>query len=405
MNRDNDLLPPQPAPQRRAQAPDVGRTLDAPANALPPALSAKLARHYGRDFGDVRIHADAEAGASALALGAEAYTIGRDIVFAPGAYRPESAEGRRLVAHEAAHVVQQDGKPAPGGALRMGAHDSVAEHEAAQASSQFEQPGARTGRQRQLQHSPPTLQRSLFGSILGGVLGAAAGIALGAVLGPVGAVIGGIAGFVAGAVIGDQASRRSRGLSSDERIYLHEIFLDSVDYGEVTITRGSVFSLGAARTLGNTINLQDEHFVGDTMDLSDAGTLVLAHEMGHVWQYQNGGLDYIPSSLVPQIKAAITGGDRNAAYDWRSAVRNHVDWSDWNAEQQAECVSDYNEALRRLKTNAYATDAAGTQQRLKDIQTVSLAQPYIELVRAGIGAPGSRRRNASMAPADEGGGS
>jgi hypothetical protein len=105
--------------------------------------------------------------------------------------------------------------------------------------------------------------------------------------------------------------------------------------------------------------------------------------MGHVWQYQNGGLAYIPSSLIPQIVAGLSGQSRNAAYDWRNAVRNHIDWSEWNAEQQAECISDYNEALRRIN--------AGTAT-LADYETVTLAEPFIALVRERIGAPGSSRR-------------
>ncbi|WP_372015262.1 eCIS core domain-containing protein [Pseudoxanthomonas sp. 10H] len=400
--KDHDAIPSQAATPRHAPVPDLGRSLDGPAQALPPALAVELAHHYGRDFGDVRIHADADAGMSALALGAEAYTVGRDIVFAPGAYRPDSTAGRRLVAHEAAHVVQQGAQPARGGDLRLDAGEGAAEREAEQAGAAFGQPRAAGAHHLQPRGGGAVVQRSLFGSILGGVLGAGAGIALGAFFGPLGMVVGGIAGLVAGAVIGDQASRRSRSLSGTEKTYLYEIFRDSVDYDDVTITRGSAFSAGAARTIGNTINLQDEQFTGDTMDLSDDGMLVLAHEMGHVWQYQNGGLDYIPSSLIPQLRAAITGGDRNAAYDWRSAVRNHVDWADWNAEQQAECISDYNEALRRLRANAYTADARRAQRRLEDIQTVSLAEPFIERVRAGTGAPGSRRHGAS-APADEGG--
>ncbi|WP_198506822.1 hypothetical protein, partial [Dyella ginsengisoli] len=201
------------------------------------------------------------------------------------------------------------------------------------------------------------------------------------------------AGLVGGAIAGDMATRRSRSLSSAEKTYLREIFRDSVNYDAVTITRGSALSTGAARTVGNTINLQDEHFVGNTMNLSDAGQLVLAHEMGHVWQYQNGGLAYIPSSLIPQLAATLSGGDRNAAYDWRSAVRNHIEWADWNAEQQAECISDYNEALRRVNADAYGDSPEGGQRRLRDIQTIVLAEPFIELVRARVGAPGSSRRH------------
>ena len=401
--KDREPLPPRT--QNPQRMPDVRKALDRPASRLPDGVNAELSQHYGRDFRDVRIHTDAQAAQAALAIGAEAYTVGRDIVFAPGAYRPESSDGLRLIAHEAAHVVQQGAQSHGSGALQLGCTDSDAEREADLAAEHFDRIDGGAPLAPRPRHGPPTLQRSLLGSIVGGLLGGAAGagigMAVGSLFGPVGmlvgGIVGGVAGLVGGAVAGDLATRRSRSLTGDEKNTLREIFRDSVDYDRVTITRGSALSAGAARTTGNTINLQDEHFVGDTLDLSDAGQLVLAHEMGHVWQYQNGGLAYIPSSLIPQIVAATSGGDRNAAYNWRDAVRNRIDWADWNAEQQAECISDYNEALRRLNANAYGTDARGGERRLADVATVVLAEPYIERVRARVGAPGSRRRQMPVA--------
>jgi hypothetical protein len=59
------------------------------------------------DFSGVRIHADARAIESARAMNALAYTVGRDIVFGAGQYAPETEAGRRLIAHELTHVVQQ----------------------------------------------------------------------------------------------------------------------------------------------------------------------------------------------------------------------------------------------------------------------------------------------------------
>ncbi len=58
-------------------------------------------------FSDVRVHTDPAAGRAAEALGASAFTSGRHIVFAPRAFDPASPSGRRLLAHELAHVVQQ----------------------------------------------------------------------------------------------------------------------------------------------------------------------------------------------------------------------------------------------------------------------------------------------------------
>lgn len=62
---------------------------------------------FDHDFSGVRVHAGAEAGHSARAIGARAYTTGTDIVFAPGQYAPGTAAGRHLLAHELTHVVQQ----------------------------------------------------------------------------------------------------------------------------------------------------------------------------------------------------------------------------------------------------------------------------------------------------------
>jgi hypothetical protein len=62
---------------------------------------------FGTDFKDVRVHTDSQATASAEVLNANAYTSGRDIYFAAGKYAPENEEGKRLLAHELTHTIQQ----------------------------------------------------------------------------------------------------------------------------------------------------------------------------------------------------------------------------------------------------------------------------------------------------------
>ena len=66
-------------------------------------------RGFGHDFANVRIHADESAARSARDINARAYTVGNHIVFAQGGYAPGTDEGRRLIAHELAHVAQQAG--------------------------------------------------------------------------------------------------------------------------------------------------------------------------------------------------------------------------------------------------------------------------------------------------------
>jgi hypothetical protein len=62
---------------------------------------------FGCDFSKVRVHTGPEASESTRELNARAYTVGRDIVFGDGWYEPRTANGRRLLAHELTHVVQQ----------------------------------------------------------------------------------------------------------------------------------------------------------------------------------------------------------------------------------------------------------------------------------------------------------
>jgi hypothetical protein len=75
---------------------------------------------FGASFGDVRVHTDDRASQSAEAVGANAYTVGSDVVFKTGRYDPGSGAGQKTLAHELSHVVQQsrgpvDGTSAPGG--------------------------------------------------------------------------------------------------------------------------------------------------------------------------------------------------------------------------------------------------------------------------------------------------
>jgi hypothetical protein len=72
-------------------------------NALPGALQAQMNAAFDFDFSAVQVHQ----GPEAARLGAEAFTAGTDVHFAPGRYQPDSAAGQSLIGHELAHVVQQ----------------------------------------------------------------------------------------------------------------------------------------------------------------------------------------------------------------------------------------------------------------------------------------------------------
>ncbi len=74
---------------------------------LPESTRAFMEQRFGYDFSQVRVHTDAKAEESAKAVNAKAYTVGKDVVFGEGQYSPGTSEGKKLMAHELTHVVQQ----------------------------------------------------------------------------------------------------------------------------------------------------------------------------------------------------------------------------------------------------------------------------------------------------------
>jgi hypothetical protein len=87
----------------------VQGALASPGQPLDAATRTFMEPRFGYDFSQVRVHADGQAAESSKAVNALAYTVGQDVVFGSGKYDPVSSAGRRLLAHELAHVVQQSG--------------------------------------------------------------------------------------------------------------------------------------------------------------------------------------------------------------------------------------------------------------------------------------------------------
>jgi hypothetical protein len=76
---------------------------------LPPESRDFMESRFGRDFSNVRVHADPAAGELARQVGARAFTTGNHVFFAPGEFQPDRKPGQHLLAHELTHVVQQRG--------------------------------------------------------------------------------------------------------------------------------------------------------------------------------------------------------------------------------------------------------------------------------------------------------
>jgi hypothetical protein len=105
---------------------------------LEAGARARLERGLGTNLAGVRVHTDGEADELAQAFGAVAFTHGADIYFRAGVYKPETAAGMRLLAHEAAHVSQQTGGAGP----RAAAPDTLSVSEPGDALEQLADRGA-----------------------------------------------------------------------------------------------------------------------------------------------------------------------------------------------------------------------------------------------------------------------
>ncbi|WP_197514980.1 DUF4157 domain-containing protein [Mycobacterium sp. 852013-50091_SCH5140682] len=116
----------------------VTDALNSTGQALDASVRALMEATFRSDFSHVRVHTDATASQSALIHNAHAYTVGTDIVFGAGEYEPHTADGRKLLAHELSHVVQQSDR----GHVNTTASPATAEREARRLSDTIDANGA-----------------------------------------------------------------------------------------------------------------------------------------------------------------------------------------------------------------------------------------------------------------------
>ena len=88
---------------------NVQVVISTPGRALESSTRAFFEPRFGHDFSSVRVHTDSVAAESARSVGALAYTVGKDIVFGDNRYSQHAGSGGRLLAHELAHTIQQQG--------------------------------------------------------------------------------------------------------------------------------------------------------------------------------------------------------------------------------------------------------------------------------------------------------
>jgi hypothetical protein len=125
--------------QAGGEVDSVEEALRSPWQPLDSATRAFMEPRFGHDFSQVRVHTDARAGESAQGINALAYTVGRDVVFEAGRYAPHTSEGRKLLAHELTHVVQQGGLQAgPQAKLAISSPDDASEQEASEIADRLD---------------------------------------------------------------------------------------------------------------------------------------------------------------------------------------------------------------------------------------------------------------------------
>ena len=180
-------------------------------------------------------------------------------------------------------------------------------------------------------------------------------------------------------------SLAGRALLRSETELARTVFGNSIDYTRVRLIIGN---LAAGTTAGNNIRLPEDFSIAN-----EEHKQLLIHEMTHVWQFQHNGAGYITTSLLQQMHAGATRGNRNFAYDYRISAGNT--FFEFAPEQQAFIVENYYAMLRDQQligaaggmTRTYKSnhlDASGfnavitAQQRSTEITTeLPLHEPLI----------------------------
>lgn len=176
--------------RRNASTPNVSTSVGAPLDA---ATRAFFEPRFGHDFSSVRVHADRHAAESARMLNAQAFAVGQDLVFAGGQYAPTTEPGKRLLAHELTHVVQQaNSNNAVQTKSLFSSSSDRAEQEATRVADRVvagervavtQQPAALVQGNGWLGAGIGALSGGLIGLLAGGPIGGLVGLGVGALVG------------------------------------------------------------------------------------------------------------------------------------------------------------------------------------------------------------------------------
>jgi hypothetical protein len=301
---------------------------------------AFMEARFGHDFSRVRVHTDRDAVASATSLQALAYTVGQDIVFGRGQYEPGSERGKRLLAHELTHVIQQ-GSAAPLRQIAFGTQTATQVEQQGEGSSDMQARAVaptRSSAEREAQsvsnavaegrplpgpvsaQSSGMVQRSLFGDIAGTLIGVGVGAGLGFLIGgPIGAVVGGILGGVAGFAI---ARLLSGGISTsvaEDGVPSHALgacswgltFPETVDETVVAVKSGATWKADPTALKGH-YSKQTRLLPGQTEVTGPSGNTTAANYCAQVGEL--GRLGDCPGGAWYMLSAVVAHENVHAAH-------------------------------------------------------------------------------------------
>lgn len=364
---------------------------------LPPATRSEFESRFGTDFSEVRVHTGPVANEAATSINAKAFTYGHDIVFGSGQYTPNSSEGRRLLAHELTHVVQQRSP-----SVRMIQRDLKAYNKPKSDVLPSAGPMSSTSHILTKSAEAPGIRNALSGLIASGKVK------------EVKSTDGTTSWFAAqhhrnaqldeirqalqnaGYAKADKLARaiydihgeflyaneeletispfysRTQHLGENIETQTHRsmteweirqakrVFGNAIDYSKVTIAEGSISAkigsaFGYARTVGNTIYFPP----GGSRNMA-----FLIHELTHVWQYQTTGWTYAPKAIWAQVTEgySYTEGGKSAKQSLLDARAAGKTLFDYNKEQQGDILRSYFLRLQRSE------DTSAWQPFINDIK-------------------------------------
>jgi hypothetical protein len=166
------------------------------------------------------------------------------------------------------------------------------------------------------------------------------GLVQATIKGPVSTFIVGLQNAVSAVQTATGLEPAGRGLNDSEKSELRKVYGDSIDLSQIRIKEGNIGlnNFLAPHTIGNTIYIPQGWLDKNSPNYDKERNELLVHETAHTWQYQNGGTDYIADSVWNQLKGVISGGDRNAAYDFQTPIKEGKSWTQLNPEQQAHLI-------------------------------------------------------------------